>query len=176
MSGHYCNANIHNDYLWSVVPDVSLWCCRKFSALVAFLVSLLSRGFFFFFSFFFSPAVAYVGRILKLNGNSVNTPDPIRKRFGYGQRAVRIGPDRKCRIRLPASFLVPVLQRRHGPHCAKPTRIRSEWPGQGLAKLIWSGSKPVCRIHRARFLAGRNRPATSFPLLDSVPFFHKRPG
>ena len=45
-----------------------------------------------------------------------------------------------------------------------------------LAKHIWSGSKPVCRNHLARFLAGRNRPATSFPLSDSLPFFHRRPG
>ena len=29
--------------------------------------------------------------------------------------------------------------------------------------------------HRARFLAGRNRPATSFPLSDPVAFFHRRP-
>ena len=42
--------------------------------------------------------------------------------------------------------------------CAKPTRIRSGWPGQGLAKHIWSGSEPVCRNHLAR-----NCPATSFP-------------
>ena len=40
--------------------------------------------------------------------------------------------------------------------CAKPTRIRSEWPGQGLAKRIWSRSKLLCRNHRDRFLAGRN--------------------
>ena len=32
----------------------------------------------------------------------------------------------------------------------------------------------MCTNHRARFLAGRNRPATSFPLSDSVPFFHRR--
>ena len=44
------------------------------------------------------------------------------------------------RIRLPASVSAPVFfQRRHGSYCAKPTRIRSGWPGQGLAKHIWSG-------------------------------------
>jgi len=32
----------------------------------------------------------------------------------------------------------------------------------GFGQHIWSGSKLVCRNHRARFLAGRNRPATSF--------------
>ena len=37
---------------------------------------------------------------------------------------------------------------------------------QGTSGL--TGSKPVCRNHLARFLAGRNRPATSFPLSDSV--------
>ena len=47
---------------------------------------------------------------------------------------------------------------------------------KGLAKRIWSGSKPVCRNHLARFWAGRNRPATSFPSSDSVPSFHRRPG
>ena len=97
--------------------------------------------------------------------------------FGrYGQRAARIGPDRKYRIRLPASVSAPFFQRRHRSCCAEPTRIRSGWPGQGLAKHSWSGSKLVCRNHRARFLAGLNRPATSFPLSDSVPFLRRRPG
>ena len=53
---------------------------------------------------------------------------------------------------------------------------RSRWPGQGLARRIWSGSKPRRRNHLARFLAGRNRPAASFRLSDSVPFFHRHPG
>ena len=114
----------------------------------------------------------------------VNMPDPIRKRFGYGQlwplrpacsqnlgRTVKL-----CRIRLPTSVSAPFFQRRHGSYCAKPTRIRSGWPGQGLAKRIRSGSKPVCRNHRPRFLGGRNRAATSFPLSDSVPIIHRRPG
>ena len=78
------------------------------------------------------------------------------------------------RIRLPASVSAPFFQRRRGSHCAKSTRIRSGWPGQGLATRIWSGSK-LCRNHRARFLARRNQPATSFPLSDSVPLFHRRP-
>ena len=113
----------------------------------------------------------------------VNMPDPIRKRFGWGQlwplrpacsqnRAGSYRPDRIGRIRLRAPFSVPFFQRRHGPYCAKQTRILSGWPGQGLAKLIWSESKLVCRNHRARFLAGRNRPATSFPLSELVPLFH----
>ena len=63
----------------------------------------------------------------------------------------------------PYPFQLRFFQRRHGSHCAKPTRIRFGWPGHGLAKHILSGTKLVCRNHRARFLAGRNRPATSFP-------------
>ena len=73
-------------------------------------------------------------------------------------RIVHAGSD------FPHPFQLRFFQRRHGSYCAKLTRIRSGWPGQGLAKRVWSGSKPVCRNHRARFLAGRNRPATSFPL------------
>ena len=146
-----------------------LWCwmCRygvagnSVSALVAFFASLLSRG--------KISCCCLCGKNSEIKWKfPVNTPGPIRK---------RIGPDRVCRILgLPASFLVPVLQRRHGPYCAKPTRIRSGWPGQGLATRIWSGSKPVCRNHLAQFLAGRDRSAATFPLLDSVPFFQKRPG
>ena len=82
-------------------------------------------------------------------------PYPTRKRFGYGhygQRAARIGLDSICHILLPASVSAPFSQRRHGSYCEKPTRIRSGWPGQGLAKRIWSRSKLVCRNHLARFL------------------------
>ena len=64
----------------------------------------------------------------------------------------------------PYPFQLRFFQRRHGSHCAKPTRIRFGWPGHGLAKHILSGTKLVCGNHRARFLAGRNRPATSFPI------------
>ena len=108
------------------------------------------------------------------------------KYFGYGQlrplrpacthsqnRRESMQPES---VRLSTSVSVPFFQRRHGSYCAKPTRIRSGWPGQGLAKRIWSGSKLVCRNHLARFLAGRNRPTTSFPLSDAVPFFYGRPG
>ena len=82
----------------------------------------------------------------------INMPGPIRRRFGYGQRALRIGPDRICRIRFPASSLVPLFQRRPGSYCVKPAaRIRSGRPGQVLAKCIWPRSKPVCMNNRARF-------------------------
>ena len=59
-------------------------------------------------------------------------------------------------------------------HKTDPDPIWMAWSGSG--KLIWSGSRQVCRNHRARCLAEHNRPAISFPLLDSVPFFHRRPG
>ena len=101
-------------------------------------------------------------------GYPITMPDPFSRN--------RPGSYKLCQIRLPASISAPFFQRRHGPYCAKPTRVRSGWPGQGLAKRIWSGSKLVCRNHRALFLAGRSRRATSFPLSYSVPFFHRRPG
>ena len=79
-----------------------------------------------------------------------------------------------CLIQLPASDSVRFFQR-HGSYCAKPTQVQSGWPGQCFAKHIWSGSKPVCMNHQPRFLARCNWPTTSFPLLDSVPFFHRLP-
>ena len=75
---------------------------------------------------------------------SVNMPDPIRKRFGYGKLwplrpfSRQNGPDRIFLVPLPASDSVPFFQRRPGSYCAKPTRIRYGLPGQVLAKLIWS--------------------------------------
>ena len=104
----------------------------------------------------------------------VNMPDLIQKHFGsghYGQHAARIRPESISQIQLPTSVSALFFQRRHGSYCAKPPQIRSGWPGQGLAKHTWSGSKLVCRNHRAQFLAGCNWPATRFPLSDSVPFF-----
>ena len=50
------------------------------------------------------------------------------------------------------------------------------WSGFSQKHLVWSGSKPMCRNHRAQFLAGRNRSASSFPLSDPVIFFHRHPG
>ena len=80
-------------------------------------------------------------------------PDSIRKRFCYGQlwplrpacsqnQAGSYMPDPTSCIRFSSVFF---FQRRHGSYCAKPTWIRSGWPGQGLAKRIWSGSKLMCR-------------------------------
>ena len=115
--------------------------------------------------------------IIYIHVYPVNRPDPIRKRFGYGQLWPLWSVCTQYRAGLyPASVSAPFFQRRHGSYCAKQTRFRSGWPGQGLAKRIWSGSKPVCRNHLARFLEGHNQSTTGFPLSDSVPFFHRHPG
>ena len=106
--------------------------------------------------------------------NPVNVPDPeaftarVQPESGrvvYNARADFLDP---FQFRLSTAGVDRV--------CTELTRIRSGWPGQGLAKRIWSGRKPVCRNHQAWFLAGHKRPAGSFPLSDSVPFFHRRPG
>ena len=87
------------------------------------------------------------------------------KHFGsshYGQCAAKIGPDRILMLDptdfLHPGFSVPFFQRRYGLYCAEPTRIRSGWPGQGLTKLISSGSKLVCRTHRPGPVSGRMQP------------------
>ena len=41
-----------------------------------------------------------------------------------------------ARSDFPHPFQLRFFQRRHGPYYAKPTLIRSGWPGQGLAKRI----------------------------------------
>ena len=114
----------------------------------------------------------------------VNMLDPIRKCFGYSQlwslwlacslkRARLCMPDPTSRIHFSSIF--PEKAYIKLSYCAKPTWIWSGWPGQALTKRILCGSKPVHRNHRARFLAGCNQPATSFPLSDLIPFFHRRP-
>ena len=113
----------------------------------------------------------------------VDMPDPFRKRFGHGQlwplrpacRQDRAGSysmsDPISRIQFGRFF-----QRWPGSYCTKPARFRCGGSGLVMAKRILSGSKPVCQNHRARFLAGRNQPSTSFSLSDSAAFFHRRPG
>ena len=112
----------------------------------------------------------------------VNMPDPIRKRFGYGQlwplrpacgqnRAGSYMPDLTSRIRF--SYVFP---KKAWIILCEPTWIRSGWPCQGLAKRIWSGSKLVCSNHQARFLEGGNPRATNFLLSDSVAIIHRRRG
>ena len=75
----------------------------------------------------------------------VNMLDPIQKCYGYGQYAGRIGQDHICWIQLPASNSDPFFQRRLGSYCAILAWIQSGWPGQVLAKCIWSGN------HQAQF-------------------------
>ena len=86
--------------------------------------------------------------------------------FGYGQlrplrpvmaitASVQPELDRTTsRIQFGSVF----FQRRPGSRCAKPTRIRSGWPGQVLVKRIWSRSKPVWKNHRAP-VPSRTQPA-----------------
>ena len=73
--------------------------------------------------------------------NTVNMPDPIQERFGYGrytssQCAATVRLDYISRIRLPA-FVWSILQRRPESYCAKVAWIQSGWPGQVWAKWIW---------------------------------------
>ena len=113
----------------------------------------------------------------------VNMPDPNRKRFGYGQlwplrpacsqnRAGSYMPDPTSRIRFSSVF----PKKAWITLCiADPDPVWMALSGF-LAKRIWSGSKLGCENHRARFLAGRNRPATSLSLSDSVAIIHRCPG
>ena len=99
-------------------------------------------------------AAPYPEKVIR---NSVNMPDPIRNRFGYGQLwplRPACSQNRALIVYARSDFSHPFqiiiylfFQRRQGSYCAEPTRIRSGWSGQGLAKQIWSGSKPVCRNH-----------------------------
>ena len=54
--------------------------------------------------------------------------------------------------------------------------IWSGWPGQVLAKCIWSRCKQVWQNHWAPLLAECNQPATSLPLSHLLAFFHRQPG
>ena len=160
---------------------------------------------------FIAPSDKFVFRHDSRNYHiPVSMPDPIRKRFGYGQL---------CPLR-PACSQNRAVSYNTGsdfPHpfqflffffffffffflsfvfffsffffffsslfsskkawivlCkTDPDPIWVAWSGSGQTQ---SGSKPVCTNHRAQFLTERNRPATSFPLSDSVPFFQRRPG
>ena len=56
-----------------------------------------------------------------------------------------------------------IVQTRPGPELDDLVRV---WPNASGLGERWH--------HRARFLAGRNRTDTSFPLSDSVLFFHRK--
>ena len=106
----------------------------------------------------------------------VHMLNPIRKHFGYGQvwPMCRIGPDRIFQIRLTASFSVPFFQRygstvqnRPGSNLDGLARI---WLNSSGLKASWCAG-----ISGSSFWHDLNQPATSFPLLDSVLFFRRRP-
>ena len=83
-------------------------------------------------------------------------PNLIQKCFDYyGQCAARIGPDPMCQIQLHTSNLF-LFQRRPESCCAKLVLIWSGWPGQVLDKHTWTGSKLVCKNHRAQFWQNTN--------------------
>ena len=89
-------------------------------------------------------------------------------------------PDRICLIWLLASDSVPFFcccffQKRPEPYCAKstPDPIWMAWSWFGQTHLVWK--QAVVQESQGRFLAGRNRPATSFPLSDPVAIIHRRP-
>ena len=111
-------------------------------------------------------------------------PDPIRKRFGYGHLWPLRPEGRQNRAR---SYNYA------GSDIPHPIQFRStkedldhfvqNRPGSDLDGLV-SGFGQTHLVHkqagvkepRGPFLAERSRPATSFPLSDSVAFFHRRPG
>ena len=109
--------------------------------------------------------------------------DPVRKQAGVQESSglVLAKRNRPCSGKTqPALFWQngtgPVLAKRNRPCSGKtqPARIRfdSGWPCPVMAKRIRSGSKPVCKNHRARFsqngtgsvLAKRNRPRSDLVL------------
>ena len=85
-------------------------------------------------------------------------------------RAAGIGPDRinyarsdfphPFQLRFSKEGMDHIVQNRPGSDLDGLVRVWPNAPGLG--------SKPVCMNHRALFLAGRNRPVTSFPLSYSV--------
>ena len=91
-------------------------------------------------------AVPYPGKVIR---NPVNRPDPIRKRFGYGQFmaiTASVQPESGRIVYAGSDFSHPFqprfFRRRYGSYCGEPTRIRSGWPGQVLAKRICSVLSP----------------------------------
>ena len=81
-----------------------------------------------------------------------------------------IGPDHTCWIQHPTFNSILFFQRRPRLYCVKLAQIKCWLNGSGPQKQasVQESLGPV--------LAECNRPATSFPLSDSVTFFHKQPG
>ena len=96
--------------------------------------------------------------------------DPTRKRFGYSQLGL-------VRICFPHPFQFRLSK--EGPDHIAQNRPGSSldglaWPEFSQTHLVWK--QAGVQESLALFLAGRNWPATSSPLSDLVPYFHRRPG
>ena len=77
-------------------------------------------------------------------------PDPIWKHFGFSQ----LWPLWPACSQNWAGAYIPDLTkivRRPGSYSAKLAQIQSGWPGQVLARCIWSESEPMCKNRQAWF-------------------------
>ena len=99
--------------------------------------------------------------------------------FGCGQCAARIGQGCTCWIWFPTSDSVPFFQNRLGSYCTKPARDPTWMAGSGFGQmhLVRTVRKHAGMRgnHWVPVLAEHIKPATSFPLSDSVAFFHRSP-
>ena len=86
-------------------------------------------------------------------------PDLILKCFGHSQlwllwpACSQNRPDSTSHICFSSVF-----QRWHGSYCAKLTRIWPGWPGQGLARRIWSRSNWTVVQESSGLVSGRTQP------------------
>ena len=120
--------------------------------------------------------------VLTLPVFPVNMPDPIRKRFGYGQ----LWPLRPaCSQNRAGSYMRdPTSRMRFGPVLPKKAWIILCRTGPDPIWMAWTGFDQTHLVRKevgveessGPVLAERNRPATSFLLSDSVALFHRRPG
>ena len=139
------------------------------------------------------------GKVLIINEQwtPVNMPDPIRKRFGYGQlwpllpeSARSEMPNLTSRVSFILVFFKEgmdhIVQNRTGSDLDGLVRV---WPkafsleASRCTGIIGPGFWQDATRFRSSTDAPdnivQNQPgsdATSFPLSDSVPFFHRRPG
>ena len=114
----------------------------------------------------------------------VNMPDPIRKRFDYGQ----LWPLRPACSQNWAGWymLDPISRIRFSSVFSKkawiiscktdPDPIWMAWSGFGQTHLVWKQAGVQESSGLFQFWQERNQPATSFRLLDSVPFFRRHLG
>ena len=92
-----------------------------------------------------------------------------------GQRATGIGPDQKCQIWFPCVRFSSILAKKAGIILCKasPDPILTALSCIGQTDLVWK--QVGVQESSGPLLAERKRPATSFPLSDSVVFFHRQP-